>query len=138
MVVSKFIGETEKNLSRVFDEAATKNWTLFFDEAEGLFGKRTATKSSNDRFANQEIACLLQRIEDCPNVVVLATNNRTNIECRERFPRSRSIESHAFGEAVTLPMQSTLFVPAKVQFTEATQGLLAPFACCQAEHGGWM
>ena len=80
MVVSKYIGETEKNLSRVFDEAETKNWVLFFDEADALFGKRTATKSSNDRFANQEVSYLLQRIEDCPNVVVLATNTRSNID----------------------------------------------------------
>ena len=80
MVVSKYIGETEKNLAGVFDQAAHRNWILFFDEADALFGARTATASSNDRYANQEVAYLLQRIEDCPCLVILATNLRGNID----------------------------------------------------------
>ncbi|MGY0035693.1 ATP-binding protein [Pedobacter sp. NJ-S-72] len=68
MVVSKYIGETEKNLANVFDQAENKNWILFFDEADALFGKRTQTSSSNDRHANQEVSYLLQRIEDFPGV----------------------------------------------------------------------
>lgn len=80
MVVSKYIGETEKNLSRVFDLAAHKNWILFFDEADALFGKRTMTSSSNDRYANQEVSYLLQRIEDYPGVVILATNLKANMD----------------------------------------------------------
>jgi hypothetical protein len=80
MVVSKFIGETEKNLSKVFDQAEQKNWILFFDEADALFGKRTQTSSSNDRYANQEVSYLLQRMEDFPGVVVLATNLRANLD----------------------------------------------------------
>ena len=72
MVVSKYIGETEKNLSKIFDTAENKNWILFFDEADSLFGKRTATNSSNDRHANQQTAHLLQRVEDFPGVVILA------------------------------------------------------------------
>jgi hypothetical protein len=80
MVVSKYIGETEKNLAGVFDQAAHRNWILFFDEADALFGARTAATTSNDRFANQEVAYLLQRIEDCPCVVILATNLRGNID----------------------------------------------------------
>lgn len=80
MVVSKFIGETEKNLANVFDQAAHKNWILFFDEADALFGKRTQVSGSNDRYANQEVSYLLQRIEDFPGVVILATNLKANID----------------------------------------------------------
>lgn len=80
MVVSKFIGETEKNLSQVFDQAVHKKWILFFDEADALFGKRTQTSSSNDRYANQEVSYLLQRIEDFPGVVILATNLKANLD----------------------------------------------------------
>ncbi len=80
MVVSKYIGETEKNLSHVFDMAEENDWILFFDEADALFGTRTATTSSNDRYANQEVSYLLQRIEDCPGLVILATNLRNNID----------------------------------------------------------
>jgi SpoVK/Ycf46/Vps4 family AAA+-type ATPase len=80
MVVSKFIGETEKNLANVFDQAENKNWILFFDEADALFGKRTQTSSSNDRHANQEVSYLLQRVEDFPGVVILATNLKANLD----------------------------------------------------------
>ena len=85
MIVSKWVGETEKNLKGIFDQAQNKNWILFFDEADSLFGKRTSTKSSNDRYANQEVAYLLQRIEDFPGLVVLATNMKDNID--EAFSR---------------------------------------------------
>jgi SpoVK/Ycf46/Vps4 family AAA+-type ATPase len=80
LIVSKFIGETEKNLSGLFDMAENKNWILFFDEADSLFGKRTGTKDSNDRYANQEVSYLLQRIEDFPGVVILASNIKGNID----------------------------------------------------------
>ena len=79
-VVSKYIGETEKNLGNIFDYAENKSWILFFDEADALFGKRTATSDSKDRYANQEVAYLLQRIEDFPGVVLLSTNLRSNID----------------------------------------------------------
>ena len=85
MVVSKYIGETEKNLANVFDQAESKNWILFFDEADALFGKRTQASSSNDRYANQEISYLLQRVEDFPGVVILASNIKANID--EAFSR---------------------------------------------------
>ena len=85
MVVSKYIGETEKNLSRVFDEAEKKGWILFFDEADALFGKRTETSSANDRYANQEVSYLLQRIETYTAVTILATNLRSSID--EAFSR---------------------------------------------------
>ncbi len=63
-VVSKYIGETEKNLATLFDRAARHDWILFFDEADALFGKRTQVKDSHDRYANQEVSYLLQRVED--------------------------------------------------------------------------
>ncbi|MEZ4873942.1 MAG: ATP-binding protein [Flavobacteriaceae bacterium] len=80
MIVSKYIGETEKNLARIFDIAQHKDWILFFDEADALFGKRTVTSSSNDRYANQQTAYLLQRIEDYPGVVILASNLKANMD----------------------------------------------------------
>lgn len=84
-VVSKYIGETEKNLAAVFAEAERRDWILFFDEADALFGKRTATSSAHDRYANQEVAFLLQRVEDHPGVVILATNLKSNLD--EAFAR---------------------------------------------------
>ena len=80
MVVSKYIGETEKNLARVFDLAEQRGWILFFDEADALFGQRTRVDSSHDRYANQEVSYLLQRIEDFSGVVILSSNLRANID----------------------------------------------------------
>ncbi|WP_322044096.1 ATP-binding protein [Paraburkholderia sp. J67] len=85
LVVSKYIGETEKNLSRVFDHAERQNWILFFDEADALFGKRGSGSGANERYANQEVAYLLQRVEDFPGVVILASNLKGNID--EAFAR---------------------------------------------------
>lgn len=79
-VVSKFIGETEKNLARLFDKAEHKDWILFFDEADALFGKRTDIRDAHDKYANQEVAYLLQRIESYDGLVILATNQRANID----------------------------------------------------------
>jgi AAA+ superfamily predicted ATPase len=80
MVISKYIGDTEKNLEKVFKRAENKNWILFFDEADALFGKRTNISDSHDKYANQEIAYLLQRLEDYPSLAILATNMRHNID----------------------------------------------------------
>jgi len=80
MMVSKYIGETEKNLNRVFNEAATSNAILFFDEADAIFGKRSEVKDSHDRYANIEISYLLQRMEAYDGVVILATNMRANLD----------------------------------------------------------
>lgn len=85
VVVSKYIGETEKNLASVFEQAEHKRWILFFDEADALFGARTHTASANDRYANQEVAYLLQRVEDYDGVVILASNLKSNID--EAFAR---------------------------------------------------
>lgn len=80
MVVSKYIGETEKNLSKLFDKAEHKDWILFFDEADALFGKRTGVRDAHDRYANQEISYLLQRVETYNGMVILASNLRENID----------------------------------------------------------
>jgi len=80
MVVSKYIGETEKNLARVFDKAESKDWILFFDEADALFGKRSNTSDSHDRYANQEVSYLLQRMEDYDGLVILCSNFKKNID----------------------------------------------------------
>lgn len=80
MVVSKFIGETEKNLELLFARAEDKDWILFFDEADAIFGKRTSVRDAHDKYANQEVSYLLQRIEDFNGLVILATNMKTNID----------------------------------------------------------
>src|ERR1041385_611016 len=87
-VVSKYIGETEKNLDRVFSAAEKKNSLLFFDEADALFGKRTDVKNSHDRYANLDIAYLLQRIEEFSGSVIVATNLSRNVPAtwRRKFP----------------------------------------------------
>jgi AAA+ superfamily predicted ATPase len=79
-VVSKYIGETEKNLAQLFDRAEHKSWILFFDEADALFGKRTEIRDAHDKYANQEVAYLLQRIETHAGLVILATNQRGNVD----------------------------------------------------------
>ena len=100
LITSKYIGETEKNLAKVFDMAEHKNWILFFDEADALFGKRTQVADSHDRFANQEISFLLQRIEEFHGVVILTSNIKTNIDdaflrrfhCIVNFPMPKPTE----------------------------------------------
>ncbi|HEX8921936.1 MAG TPA: ATP-binding protein [Pyrinomonadaceae bacterium] len=84
-VVSKYIGETEKNLNRIFTEAQDSNAILFFDEADALFGKRSEVKDAHDRYANIETAYLLQRMEDYSGIVILATNMKQHLD--EAFVR---------------------------------------------------
>lgn len=79
-VVSKWIGETEKNLAALFDQACDRNWILFFDEADALFGKRTEAHSANDRAANHQIAYLLQRLESYPGIAILASNQIDHLD----------------------------------------------------------
>jgi hypothetical protein len=80
MIVSKYIGETEKNLELLFARAEDKGWILFFDEADALFGKRTSVRDAHDKYANQEVSYLLQRIEDYNGLIILATNMKSNID----------------------------------------------------------
>lgn len=79
-VISKYIGETEKNLNRIFTEAEHSNAILFFDEADALFGKRSEVRDSHDRYANIEIAYLLQKMEEYEGMTILATNLRQNLD----------------------------------------------------------
>ncbi len=79
-IISKYIGETEKNLEKVFIRAENKNWILFFDEADALFGKRSNTRNAQDRYANQSVSFLLQRIEYFNGLVILASNYKNNID----------------------------------------------------------
>lgn len=129
MVVSKYIGETEKNLELLFARAEDKGWILFFDEADALFGKRTNVRDAHDKYANQEVSYLLQRIEDFNGLIILATNMRSNIDdafmrrfngilrfsvpdARERsliwrksFPADIVYRNRADGEEIDLPEQ---------------------------------
>jgi SpoVK/Ycf46/Vps4 family AAA+-type ATPase len=79
-IVSKWIGETEKNLDRIFEAAAESNAILFFDEADALFGKRSEVKDSHDRYANLEVSYLLQKMEGYEGVAILATNMRHQMD----------------------------------------------------------
>jgi ATPase family protein associated with various cellular activities (AAA) len=102
MVVSKYIGETEKNLAGLFDRAEHKDWILFFDEADALFGKRTQVRDAHDRYANQEVSFLLQRIETYHGLVILASNLANHVdeafarrfEQLVHFPMPRQQERH--------------------------------------------
>lgn len=79
-VVDKYIGETEKNLDRLFEEAEGANGVLFFDEADALFGRRSSVSDARDRYANVEVAHLLQRMETFEGIAILATNFRSNLD----------------------------------------------------------
>jgi SpoVK/Ycf46/Vps4 family AAA+-type ATPase len=94
-LVSKYVGETTKNLKRIFDLAEMRNYILFFDEGDTIFSKRVDQSQSgnqNASYANQQVAYLLQRIEDYPGVVIVATNLRSNMD--EAF--SRRFQSTVF------------------------------------------
>ena len=88
-IVSKWIGETEKNLAALFDAAEAGCAILLFDEADALLGKRTEIRSSNDRHANQEVNYLLQRLESFTGICILTTNHETAID--EAFRRRLSV-----------------------------------------------
>lgn len=110
-VVSKYIGETEKNLERIFHEAEASNAILFFDEADSLFGKRSEVRDSHDRYANIEISYLLQRMEAYDGVTIMATNMRANLD--EAFTRRLqfAVDFPFPEEADRLRIWNTLFPP---------------------------
>jgi SpoVK/Ycf46/Vps4 family AAA+-type ATPase len=110
-VVSKYIGETEKNLENIFEEAETSNAILFFDEADALFGKRSEVRDAHDRYANLEISYLLQRMEAYDGVTILATNLRANLD--EAFTRRLqfAVDFPFPEEADRLRIWTTLFLP---------------------------
>lgn len=100
MIVSKYVGETEKNLAHLFNKAENKDWVLFFDEADGLFAKRTGVSNANDKWANMGVNYLLQRMESFKGISILATNIKENLDpamsrrfrYMVKFPRPRPIE----------------------------------------------
>jgi AAA+ superfamily predicted ATPase len=123
-VINKYVGETEKNLSRIFDEATSSNAILFFDEADALFGKRSEVKDSHDRYANIEISYLLQRMEAYDGITILATNLRSNMD--EAFKRRLqfAIDFPFPDEAYRLRIWQTLF-PADVPRADLDFELMA-------------
>jgi hypothetical protein len=110
-IVSKYIGETEKNLEQIFREAASSNAILFFDEADAIFGKRSEVKDAHDRYANIEVSYLLQRMEAYDGVTILATNLRANLD--EAFTRRLqfAVDFPFPEEADRLRIWQTLFPP---------------------------
>lgn len=114
-VVSKYIGETEKNLEKIFNKAENKNWILFFDEADALFGKRSNVQNAHDKYANQEVSYLLQRVEDFPGLIILASNYKSNIDqafirrfnAIVHFPMPTAAERHTLWQT-TIPSKATL------------------------------
>ena len=146
MVVSKFIGETEKNLSNLFAKAENKDWILFFDEADALFGKRTNVRDAHDKYANQEVSYLLQRVENYNGLVILASNFKTNID--DAFVRrfQSIIQFHlpdkkerlllwqkGFPEKVTLaPDVNLISIASKYDLTGASIMNVIQFCCFKA------
>ena len=124
-VVSKYIGETEKNLEKIFNEAQSSNAILFFDEADAIFGKRSEVKDAHDRYANIEISYLLQRMEMYDGVTILATNLRANLD--EAFTRRLhfAVDFPFPEEADRLRIWQTLFPPDVPREADLDFGLLA-------------
>jgi hypothetical protein len=110
-IVSKYIGETEKNLERIFGEAQSSNAILFFDEADAIFGKRSEVKDAHDRYANIEVSYLLQRMEAYDGVTILATNLRANLD--DAFTRrlQHAVDFPFPEEEYRLRIWQTLFPP---------------------------
>jgi len=114
-VVSKYIGETEKNLEKVFNKAEHRDWILFFDEADALFSKRSNVQNAHDKYANQEVSYLLQRVEDFPGLIVLASNFKNNIDAGFirrfnsiiHFPMPSPAERHQIWQT-SIPPKATL------------------------------
>lgn len=148
MIISKYIGETEKNLSRLFEKAEHKDWILFFDEADALFGKRTNVRDAHDKYANQEVSYLLQRIETFDGLVILASNFKTNIDeafIRRfqsviHFPMPNQQERQAIWEksippnlklAPDVPLSS---IARKYELTGASIMNVVQYCCLQALH----
>lgn len=150
LVVSKFIGETEKNLAKLFDKAENKDWILFFDEADALFGKRTNVRDAHDKYANQEVSYLLQRIENFDGLVILATNFRNNIDnafirrfqSQIYFPIPKYSErlrlwKNAFPEIVTLEKKIDLSsIARQYELTGSNIMNIVHFVCLQTLASG--
>jgi len=124
-IVSKYIGETEKNLEHIFSEAESSNAILFFDEADALFGKRSEVRDSHDRYANVEISYLLQRMEAYDGVTILSTNLRSNLD--EAFTRRLqfAVDFPFPEEADRLRIWQSLFPPEVPRAPELDLSMLA-------------
>lgn len=124
-VVNKYIGETEKNLAKIFDEAENSHAVLFFDEADSLFAKRTEVKSSNDRYANLEVNYLLQRMETYDGVTLLATNLEQGLD--EAFKRRVrfSVQFELPEEPERALLWRSMFPPAVPLSPDIDWGLMA-------------
>ena len=124
-MVSKYIGETEKNLNKVFHEARTSNSIVFFDEADALFGKRTEIKDAHDRYANIEVSYLLQKMEEHEGIIILASNMKSNID--EAFLRRMHFSiDFPFPDERCREKIWKIMVPAKAPVDEAIDyGFLA-------------
>jgi AAA+ superfamily predicted ATPase len=150
LVVSKFIGETEKNLARLFDKAENKDWILFFDEADALFGKRTSVRDAHDKYANQEVSYLLQRIENYDGLVILATNFKNNIDNAfirrfqsqiffpiPKYNERLSLWKNAFPENVTLEKKIDLSsIARKYELTGSNIMNIVHYVCLQTLASG--
>jgi hypothetical protein len=123
-VVSKYIGETEKNLSRLFDAAERSGAVLLFDEADALFGKRSEVKDSHDRYANIEVAYLLQRIESYRGLAVLTTNMKSALD-KAFLRRIRFIVQFPFPDEPARERIWRLQFPARAPLGEIDYGSLA-------------
>ncbi len=124
-IVSKYIGETEKNLERIFNEARSSNAILFFDEADAIFGKRSEVKDAHDRYANIEVSYLLQRMEAYDGVTILATNLRANLD--EAFTRRLqfAVDFPFPEEEYRLRIWQTLFPPGVPRAPDLDLAMLA-------------
>ena len=124
MVVSKYIGETEKNLRRIFDGAEKGGAILLFDEADALFGKRSEVKDARDRYANMEVAYLLQRIEAYRGLAILTTNLKASID-QAFLRRIRFVVQFPFPDAAQREMIWRCSFPKQMPFGELNFRTLA-------------
>lgn len=149
MVVSKYIGETEKNLAGLFDKAENKDWILFFDEADALFSKRTNVRDAHDKYANQEVSYLLQRVEHFSGLVILASNFKSNIDeafVRRfqsiiHFPLPKAAErlllwQKSFPEKMPLNGVNLPALAQKYELTGASINNVVQYACLQTLERG--
>src|SRR5262249_22799761 len=124
-LVSKYIGETEKNLDRIFAAAQEANAILFFDEADAIFGKRSEVKDAHDRYANIEVGYLLQKMEEYDGVVILATNLRKNIDDAFTGRMHMTIEFPSPEEPDRLRIWQKVFPPEAPLTDDVDMGFLA-------------
>lgn len=104
VLISKYIGETEKNLEKLFGKATRKEWILFFDEADSLFGKRSNVNDAHDKYANQEVSYLLQRLEAYPGLIIFSSNYKSNLDTsfKRRFQSVIEFELPSINERLAL------------------------------------